>query len=154
MLKYVDTLVSFQEVPDEISLCINISNCPNHCKGCHSQYLLEDIGKPLTDETLQTLIKQNTGISCVCLMGGDKDPQSINELAKFIHTFNLKVGWYSGKNFLSKNIDLKNFDYVKIGQYQEELGPLNNPNTNQKMFKINHQTDPIECENITYKFWK
>jgi anaerobic ribonucleoside-triphosphate reductase activating protein len=64
------------------------------------------------------------------------------------------VGWYSGKNFLSENIDLKNFDYVKIGQYQEELGPLNNPNTNQKMFKINHQLDPIECENITYKFWK
>ena len=154
MLKYVDTLVSFQEVPDEISLCINISNCPNHCKGCHSQYLLEDIGKPLTDETLQTLIKQNTGISCVCLMGGDKDSQSINELAQFIHTFNLKVGWYSGKNFLSENIDLKNFDYVKIGQYKEEFGPLNNPNTNQKMFKINHQTDPIECENITYKFWK
>ena len=154
MLKYVDTLVSFQEVPDEISLCINISNCPNHCKGCHSVYLQEDIGKPLTDKTLQTLIKQNTGISCVCLMGGDKDPQYINELAKFIHTLNLKVGWYSGKNFLSKNIDLKNFDYVKIGQYKEELGPLNNPNTNQKMFKINHQTDPIECENITYKFWK
>ena len=28
MLKYVDTLVTFSEIPDEISLCINVSNCP------------------------------------------------------------------------------------------------------------------------------
>ena len=28
MIKYVDTLVSFSEVPNEITLCINISNCP------------------------------------------------------------------------------------------------------------------------------
>ena len=28
MLKYVNTLVSFSEVPDEISLCIGVSNCP------------------------------------------------------------------------------------------------------------------------------
>lgn len=27
MLKYVDTKVTFSEVPNEISLCINISNC-------------------------------------------------------------------------------------------------------------------------------
>ena len=27
MLKYVDTKVTFAEVPNEISLCINISNC-------------------------------------------------------------------------------------------------------------------------------
>ena len=47
MLKYVDTLVSFQEVPDEISLCINISNCPCHCDGCHSPYLADDIGEYL-----------------------------------------------------------------------------------------------------------
>ena len=28
MLKYVDILVGFSEVPNEISLCIEISNCP------------------------------------------------------------------------------------------------------------------------------
>ena len=27
MLKYVNTEITFAEVPDEISLCINISNC-------------------------------------------------------------------------------------------------------------------------------
>ena len=44
MLKYVDTKVTFAEVPNEISLCINISNCPCKCHNCHSSYLAEDIG--------------------------------------------------------------------------------------------------------------
>ena len=47
MLKYVDTKVVFQEIPDEITLAINISNCPCHCPGCHSSYLAEDIGNAL-----------------------------------------------------------------------------------------------------------
>ena len=62
-LKYVDTLVSFSEIPDEISLCINISNCPNNCKGCHSPWLKEDSGTPLTYMELKRLIKDNKNIA-------------------------------------------------------------------------------------------
>ena len=58
MLKYVDTLVGFREIPDEISLCINISNCPNNCEGCHSSYLKKDIGTPLTYIELKNLLKK------------------------------------------------------------------------------------------------
>ena len=47
MLKYVNTDVVFQEIPDEVTLAINISNCPCHCPGCHSRYLWEDIGLSL-----------------------------------------------------------------------------------------------------------
>ena len=47
MLKYVNTMVTFSEVPDEISLCIEISNCKCHCKNCHSPYLPDDIGEEL-----------------------------------------------------------------------------------------------------------
>ena len=69
MLKYVDTLVSFQEVPDEITLCINISNCPCHCEGCHSAYLAEDIGTPLNwNALLYDLIPNNKGITCICFI--------------------------------------------------------------------------------------
>lgn len=78
MVKYVDSIISFNEVPHEISLCINISGCPNHCQGCHSSYLSEDVGKVLNKESLETLIKQNEGITCVCLMGGDQAPNTIN----------------------------------------------------------------------------
>ena len=149
MLKYKDILIGFQEVPDEISLCINITNCPNNCVGCHSPYLAEDIGEELTPEELSRLIMKNKGITCVCLMGGDNDPKQINSLAKIIKAlYPYKVAWYSGSTKLSPEIIIHNFDYIKLGPYIEEFGPLNNPNTNQRMFKV------PDIEDITYKFWK
>ena len=64
MLKYVNTAITFAEFPDEISLLINISNCPCHCKGCHSAYLAEDIGEPLDYIALTKLIiDSNKGIT-------------------------------------------------------------------------------------------
>ena len=84
MLKYVDTLVTFSEIPDEISLCINISGCPIHCPECHSKYLWDNIGEDLNNESLLSLINNNEGITCVCLMGGDGDVKSIVNLIKFI----------------------------------------------------------------------
>ena len=102
MVKYVDTLVTFAEFPNEISLCINISGCPNNCPGCHSPYLAQDIGKVLNKESLFRLIEENKGISCVGLMGGDQALNTINWLAKCIKEQypELKVGWYSGRNTL------------------------------------------------------
>lgn len=154
MLKYVDTLVSFQEIPDEISLCINISNCPNNCPGCHSAYLKDDIGTPLTYTELMRILKNIRGITCVCFMGGDKEPWEIQRLAQFIREKGLKVAWYSGKQELHEDIRLANFDYVKLGPYVEELGPLTSRTTNQVMYKIDHLADRPFAVDITSRFWK
>ena len=154
MLKYVDTLVSFQEIPDEISLCINISNCPNNCPGCHSEYLKDDIGTPLTYTELMRILKDIRGITCVCFMGGDKEPWEIQRLAQFIREKGLKVAWYSGKQELHEDIRLANFDYVKLGPYVEELGPLTSRTTNQVMYKIDHLADRPFVVDITSRFWK
>ena len=59
MLKYHSSYIGFREIPDEISLCINITNCPNNCKGCHSPWLKEDVGEDLNIESLNTLINKN-----------------------------------------------------------------------------------------------
>ena len=151
MLKYVDTLVTFSEVPDEISLCINISNCQCHCKNCHSPYLAEDIGEELNSHSLKKLIDDNKGITCVSFMGGDSNTSDIDALAQWVKTnYPLKVAWYSGKQELSKDIDLKNFDAIKLGPYVEELGPLNSKTTNQRFYKVSDG----ELVNITSKFWK
>ena len=80
MIKYTDIAVTFAEVPDEISLCINISNCPNHCKGCHSAYLADDLGSELTISALKGMIERNKGITCVAFMGGDNDPIKLKDL--------------------------------------------------------------------------
>ena len=162
MLKYVDTKVTFSEVPDEISLCINISNCSCHCKNCHSPYLAEDIDEPLIYKDthnnrtvincnpLSELIEANKGITCVCLMGGDSNPEYINILGKTIKCHKLKSAWYSGRQELSNSIDLSNFDYIKLGPYKEEFGPLNSKTTNQRFYKVNEK----ELIDITNLFWK
>ena len=147
-------MVTFSEFPDEISLCINISNCQNHCKNCHSQYLWKDIGEPLYLETLYALIDKNEGITCIGLMGGDTEPNYVNTLAKAVKDlYNIKVGWYSGKESLSTLIEPENFDYIKLGPYIEEFGPLTSSTTNQKMFKVEHSKGAHRLINITNKFW-
>ena len=152
MLKYVDTKVVFAEMPDEITLAINISGCPCNCKGCHSSYLAKDIGEPLDLQHLTNLIDSNKGITCVCIMGGDANPSEVDDIAQDIKEYypELKVGWYSGRQELSKDIELGNFDYIKLGPYIEEFGPLNSKTTNQRFYKVSDG----ELVDITSKFWK
>ena len=152
MLKYVDTKIVFQEIPDEITLAINISGCPCNCKGCHSSYLAKDIGEPLDLQHLTNLIDSNNGITCVCIMGGDANPSEVDDIAQDIKEYypELKVGWYSGRQELSKDIELGNFDYIKLGPYIEEFGPLNSKTTNQRFYKVSDG----ELVDITSKFWK
>lgn len=155
MLKYLDTKVTFAEVPDEVTLCINITGCKNNCKGCHSPYLAEDIGEELTIEVLTKLATEAEGITCVCFMGGDSDTKRLNRLAKWVQDeLDLKVAWYSGRDELSEYIDISHFDYIKLGHYDEECGPLNNPNTNQRMYKVSRFfVNPVLVD-MTNKFWK
>ena len=150
MLKYLNTQVTFAEVPDEITLCINITGCKNGCEGCHSPYLAEDIGTELTIEELVRLGTETEGITCIAFMGGDSDPKRINKLAKFVtEELDLKVAWYSGRQELSKEIDLKNFDVIKLGRYDKTLGPLNCPTTNQRFYRIINN----KMYDYTYIFW-
>ena len=154
MLKYVDTKVVFQEVPDEIALAINISNCPCKCEECHSSYLAGDIGNVLNILALHNLICDNKGITCVCFMGGDSSPQHIHTLAMYVKTAfpELKVAWYSGKEKLHSSISLniQDFDYIKLGPYKKEYGPINCKTTNQRFYKVIDG----ELVDITDKFWK
>ncbi|MDH8701414.1 anaerobic ribonucleoside-triphosphate reductase activating protein [Dysgonomonadaceae bacterium PH5-43] len=138
MLRYNNYNIVFQEIPNEVTLAINISNCPNRCKGCHSPYLWEDSGNLLNKESLMELLnKYGSSITCVCFMGGDISPYEVEELSVFIRKeYNLKTGWYSGKNKLPQNLSISNFNYIKLGAYISELGGLDSPTTNQRMYKI------------------
>ena len=158
-MKYVNTQIVFQEIPNEVSLAINISNCPCKCLNCHSSYLAEDIGEELNIESLSNLISKNKGITCICFMGGDAQPEYLNKLAisiKIRSDFPYKVAWYSGREEISDKVDLALFDYIKIGPYKEEFGPLNSKTTNQKFYKINHNNidDTSILEDCTYLFQK
>ena len=156
MLKYVDSKVVFAEIPDEITLAINISNCPCHCEGCHSPYLADDIGEPLDLQHLTDLIDSSRGISCVCIMGGDANPSEVDDIAQDIKEYypELKVAWYSGRQELSKEIELGNFNYIKLGPYIKDKGPLNCRTTNQVMLEIDVIQGKVFKKDITAKFWR
>ena len=138
MLKYANYDIVFQEVPDEVSLAINITNCPNQCPGCHSKYLWEDVGIGLDFHELNRLVSQyKTGITCVCFMGGDAEPEEVSKLAQQVKSTysGMKVAWYSGKNELPEHFKADLFDYIKVGRYVAELGALDSVTTNQRMMK-------------------
>ena len=93
-------------------------------------------------------------------MGGDKEPWEVSRLAQLVQEdFKLATAWYSGKSEISTEIDKSYFNYIKIGPYTEELGPLSSPTTNQKMYRVITFMGPddrwwSQLTDITFKFWK
>lgn len=142
-LKYIGYSVVMQEVPNEISLAINISGCPYKCEGCHSTYLWDYVGNYLIDDVDNLLNKYDNLISCVCFMGGD---QNQDELLYCLHKaklHNLKTCLYTGNNDINSiNGDIiKSLDYIKIGEYNENLGGLDSETTNQRMFDLKNDKE-------------
>ena len=155
--KFLDTRIVFQEVPDEIALAINITGCPCHCDGCHSPYLAEDTGEILSEKALSGLIEQNPGITCVCFMGGDAYKKEIIELFRHAkQSHGLKTCWYSGRDMDYGYEGLKYLDFIKVGPYIKEKGPLNLPTTNQRFYKVGYdpKLDTIGLDDITRIFTK
>jgi anaerobic ribonucleoside-triphosphate reductase activating protein len=152
MLRFLETKVVFREIPDEITLSINITNCPIRCKDCHSKHLWENVGSDLTITKLNHLIIENKGITCICFMGGDSDTNYLNNLAKYIKSnYNIKVGWYSGQDTIDNMINLEYFDYIKIGHFNGK--PLNDKDTNQILYRIDKLDNKWELVDITNKLW-
>lgn len=153
-MKYVDTKVVFREVPDEVALAINISGCPVKCPGCHSSYLVQDIGEPLDSASLDKLIDENPGISCISFMGGDADPAYVRELALQARGRGLKTCWYSGRGIENARPFLDALDFVKVGPFIDEFGPLDNPRTNQRFYRVIAEAECLQLEDWTFRFKK
>ncbi len=153
-MKYVNYDIVFQEFPDEVTLAVNLSNCPNACPGCHSSYLQDDIGDELTEERLAALLDDKAElVTCVGFMGGDADPPAVRRLAAYVKRRwpLVRTGWYSGRSAAPEGTFDGMFDYVKLGPYMATCGPLNARTTNQRLYRIGpcgHKED------ITSRFWK
>lgn len=159
-MKYLRTSVVFAEIPDEITLAIEITNCPHHCVNCHSPELREDTGIELTTNIIDKLIKRYEDCTCICFMGGDRDHSEILDICKYIRSKYpaYKLAFYSGDRVLNESLYAV-LDYYKVGPYVEEFGPLNKPTTNQILYKIEKikrflLKPKIKLIDITSKFWK
>lgn len=157
MLKYDknSTAVCFEEIPDCVSLGISITNCAGTCEGCHSPWLREDIGNILDESELDKLINDNSGINCVLFMGEGRDIDTLLRLADYVReNYHLKTALYSGRRIVEDDV-YNHFDYVKVGPYIANYGPLNEPTTNQRLYKIGKDDEGnIVKEDITSRFWR
>ena len=142
-LKYLGYTIVFQEVPNEISLAINISGCPYKCRGCHSKYLWEYRGNYISEDIDNLLNKYKNYITCVCFMGGDQNIFELKELLKKIKGMKFKTCLYSGCDDINELKYIFEYcDYIKCGRYIEELKTDNNiqygiklATSNQKVYK-------------------
>lgn len=149
-LKYISYAIVFQEVPNEITLAFNISGCPYHCEGCHSQYLWEYEGDNLLPINMINIInKYKDYITCVCFMGGDQNIEELTEALKTCKNLGYKTCLYSGASEVSIKI-LKYLDWLKLGKYDKKLESNNHiehgvklATTNQHMYKIKHKDGKV-----------
>ena len=102
MVRYHNFDIVFAEIPCETTLAINITNCPNRCRGCHSLHLQADMGRVLDEAELCGILAR----------------------------------WYSGRAWLPEGLRPQSFDYIKLGGWVEELGPLTSPTTNQRLYRV------------------
>ncbi len=152
--------IVFQEIPGEVTLALNLSNCPCHCPGCHSPHLWEDTGEMLNEELLNGLLdRYGAMVTCVCFMGGDQDPEEVARWAEYVRNLSagrdgssgaagLKTAWYSGR--MKMPAAEGPFDYVKIGPYREDLGGLKSEKTNQRLYRRTGDS----WTDITSSFWR
>lgn len=165
-MKYYNYQITTSEIPDEITLCINITNCPIHCADCHSKFLWEDQGVELTEEEFYRILNTNLGVSCVCIMGGDADYESLHQVINWFYKWkmsasatghtqklsstrgpgcyqkNTKIAFYSGRDSIQALADkagywIDQFNYIKVGPYIKFCGGLDSKTTNQRLYQIN-----------------
>ena len=149
MLKYTDYDIVGQEIPDEMTLAVNISGCPCHCPGCHSSYLAGDVGEPLDEAAIDSLLSRyGAAITWFAFMGGDGEPSRVDSLAAYLRSAHpsLAVAWYTGRPEISPAVDVRHFDYIKVGPYIEALGGLKSPTTNQRLYHLKHTPEGTEYE--------
>jgi anaerobic ribonucleoside-triphosphate reductase activating protein len=134
--KFTKYQIVFQEHPWHVSLLFEISNCPHKCEGCHSPELQNDIGFDLTEDIfLKILSKYETLFDNVIFFGGENFKEELINLLKICKRKGINTTLWTGSSNVDDDI-LRYLDYLKTGEYREDLGPIGTSNTNQKYFRI------------------
>ena len=144
------TNITLQEVPNHISLNISIAGCGLNCKNCHSPEMQKLSNEKLTEDYIKELLKKyGEYISCVTFFNGDNYKEKLLSIITLVKEVNkdLKICLYTGRTVVDKEL-LDVLDFLKIGEFNEKLGGLASPLTNQRFIDVKNNKD------ITNLFWK
>lgn len=148
-MRYSETKIVFQEIPDEISLAFLITGCQLRCVGCHSvESWNQNLGQRLDREKLIELLNKGRGwITCVLFMGGEwYESDLLNHLETCL-ALGFKTALYSGREEISPQLK-ERLHFLKTGRFIQSRGGLDSPSTNQILIDVK------TGENLNYKFQK
>lgn len=130
-----DFQVVLQEVPGEVSLCFTITGCPHRCEGCHSPFLWkEGNGAKMDFNAYKDILHRYFDLAtCVLFMGGEWHQKELIKMLKHAQKQGYKTCLYTGEDEVGEDI-LEHLTFIKTGKWIQELGGLDNENTNQ-LFK-------------------
>jgi anaerobic ribonucleoside-triphosphate reductase activating protein len=144
----IDSFVlSTAEIPGELALTIMFNNCQQHCPSCHSPYLwLKRKTFSLVELTAKVyeFINKYPDITAILLMGGDTNGLTQQEFYDLIDVLGdiRPIGIYSGssskehqENLYHVTRNLESVQWLKLGDFKQELGGLETPGTNQRFYK-------------------
>ena len=124
--------LSANTVPEEISLVFTIDNNEE------------------TELTIERFIAYldtyRDEITCVVFNGGENE-YDLPLYLDIVKSYKLKTCLYTDKEKVDRQI-MSKLNYIKVGEYIEDMGCLYENTTNQRMYDLDNDED------ITYKFWE
>ena len=143
LVPVVSAGITLTEIPDRISYFIELGNCSKHCPNCHSPYLSDTVISPADLAGVERMVEHaaERGADAIVLMGGTTNGIRDDDLITICQTLGniLPVGLYSGRDDEERDKDIAlrgNLHWLKTGSYQEELGGLDSPRTNQRFYEL------------------
>ena len=143
LVPVVSTGITFTEIPDHITYFIEFGNCSKHCPKCHSPHLSDMVVSPpdlvCVERRAERAAEQ--GADAIVLMGGTTNGISDDDLVTICRALGtiLPVGLYSGRDDEERDKYIArrgSLHWLKTGSYQEELGGLDSPHTNQRFYEL------------------
>ncbi len=156
--------VTLSEIPGKTSLVIEFNNCQQRCPGCHSPHLWEKDKEYSLNALLYgigTLLVSD--INCILLMGGTNNGiplESLRKLVESIYTkWSIPVAIYDGRPETEEQkkemLSWYGLFWLKTGDYREDLGGIEYPGSNQRLYEKDFRHTTINWGNIkVYPYWE
>lgn len=129
--------ITLSELPNYISLVLQVPGCQQSCPGCHSKELRDiNSGEDFSLEEFKAILNKYRGkLSGVVFLGGEWFSDFIYFLEE-AQDNRLKTCLYTGKEELEDTKILKYLDFIKYGPWIQEKGGLDSKTTNQRFINV------------------